>query len=554
MKGSFQKALQREISRQSRWSAIYITGILLLLLLLFSFLLQYSHLVKATRQLVKETEVKLQENKQVLVSLNQEIAGDFLTGDRTDREVFSYFYEKRGRSGFETDLFILDQAGQIVLATDSALEQKFVSDYHLRILLEHASVDFIDPKVLVMADHQHYLIFVQPVLEATEQLGYSVLLVSDRDFMSQSALSSVQYLLTDQFGHVFTKNSTYFVSQPLEKLDTRQWAAHGLFNWQAPLVKYQLPIGRHLTLYTFQTFVPIGFLGLFALFTTATLIGVYFFQMRALGRKIIAYNLAPIEALVSQMQQIPTNEIQKVNLKTGDEFELIANQINQMLAELQQLHTQKLTLEREKLFFERKMLEAQFNPHFLYNTLETIKITHELDGDLTKQLIQNLTMILRYSVSHRDEETYLGKDLTVIASYLAIHAIRFDGLRYQILCPDALHQAQVPRLFLLPLVENAIKYGRQYRIDLEIVVEVAQVADKLVFRVTDNAGGLTPAERTQILASLDSHQTQHGIVNSYRRLREYFEEVQLDLGVNRQGETWVEFRVKGARDVQISHR
>ena len=94
-----------------------------------------------------------------------------------------------------------------------------------------------------------------------------------------------------------------------------------------------------------------------------------------------------------------------------------------------------------------------------------------------------------------------------------------------------------------------MKYGMQYRIDLHIDIQITLEADSLTFLVKDNAGGLTKQERLAILDSLESPHTQHGIVNSYKRLSNFFSDVQLDLGVNRHGETWVKFITKGLTHV-----
>jgi len=195
------------------------------------------------------------------------------------------------------------------------------------------------------------------------------------------------------------------------------------------------------------------------------------------------------------------------------------------------------------------MLEAQFNPHFLYNTLETIKITSMIDASITQDLIQNLTRILRYSVTELEKETTLGKDLEIIEAYLKIHQIRFEQFSYHIDYSQKLYSQVIPKLFLLPLVENALKYGRQYRIDLSISIKITQNQEELTFIIMDNAGGLTKQERLHILESLNSPHTQHGIVNSYKRLNNFFENVELDLGVNPKGETFVKFVTKGRTHV-----
>ncbi|MDU8038394.1 MAG: sensor histidine kinase, partial [Streptococcus sp.] len=90
---------------------------------------------------------------------------------------------------------------------------------------------------------------------------------------------------------------------------------------------------------------------------------------------------------------------------------------------------------------------------------------------------------------------------------------------------------------------------RQYRIDLSISIKITQNQEELTFIIMDNAGGLTKQERLHILESLNSPHTQHGIVNSYKRLNNFFENVELDLGVNPKGETFVKFVTKGRTHV-----
>ena len=78
--------------------------------------------------------------------------------------------------------------------------------------------------------------------------------------------------------------------------------------------------------------------------------------------------------MVYQLQEIPKQAEKRLSLQTGDEFEFMAEKINNMLYELDQLHQKMLTIEKEKMdFCKEKMLEAQFNPHFLYNTLKRLK-------------------------------------------------------------------------------------------------------------------------------------------------------------------------------------
>ena len=348
---------------------------------------------------------------------------------------------------------------------------------------------------------------------------------------------------------MFSNNTNQFTRSTLEKFDEK--LLHSRTHWYAnePLIVQKEKVGAIFSIYTFQSFFPIpNLLGLASILTLCIFF-LYFWQARRIAHKIATHNAVPIESLVYQLQEIPKQAEKRLYLQTGDEFEFMAEKINNMLFELDQLHQKMLTIEKEKWIFERKMLEAQFNPHFLYNTLETIKITSLMDAALTQDLIQNLTRILRYSITDLEKETTICQDLKIIEDYLMIHQIRFEHFSYDIVCPETVDNQPIPKLFLLPLVENAIKYGMQYRIDLHIDIQITLESDSLTFLVKDNAGGLTKQERIAILDSLESPHTQHGIVNSYKRLSNFFSDVQLDLGVNRHGETWVKFITKGLTHV-----
>lgn len=549
MEGSFKQSLQKEIIKKSSWSALLTTGVLMILLVSSSYVLQYYQLVRDTEEIVRHTQDGIASNEQVLRDLDQGIVREFLKGNRTERELYTSFYEKRAQTELVSDLMVLDKAGNTRFTTNRAHNGLMIPAYYLQILMEQSRDERIRPKVIISTNHQHYLLFIHPVIEGGEQIGYSILFINDHDFVSYDDILSAKYILTDKYGNIFAKNSNYFTVSSLEKLDEHLLRKQTVFNAEQPVLTHEAEIGKDLHIYTFQAFFPLQFLAIFSLAVTVAVLTVYLVQARKIAHKIASYNAIPIESLVEQMKLIIADDKKKVQLETGDEFEFMAEQINQMLEELDLLHEQKLLLEREKLLFERKMLEAQFNPHFLYNTLETIKITHELDRSLTNQLIQNLTSILRYSVAQLDHDTSLGEDLEIIRSYLEIHAVRYEGFTYEIICPERLKSQSIPRLFLLPLIENAMKYGRRYRIDLHIQVQIEKGDTGLSFTVMDNAGGLTKQERQKILESLDSNQTQHGVVNSYRRLKDFFGDIQFDLGVNRKGETWIQFVVMEVEDV-----
>ena len=549
MAHSFKHSLQKEILHRSSLAALATSFLLLILLFGFSYFLQKQQLTKDTQQIVQHIRDMKQANYQLLETMNQKMVPEFLEGKHTDRELFSLFYETKAQLKLSSDFIILDDTGELLFSTNRNHQETILAPYYLKLLIQNPIQGKITEKVALSIDKQHYALFIMPIVQNQRVKAYSISFVNENEFVSSIPLINSKYAITDTFGNIYSSNTNQFTQSTLEKFDEKLLQSKTHWYVENPLLIEKRKIEPIFSIYTFQSFFPIpSLLGLASVLTLCIFL-LYFWQARRIAYKIATHNAGPIESLVYQLQEIPKKKEKKLILQTGDEFELIAEKITDMLQELDELHQKMLTIEKEKWIFERKMLEAQFNPHFLYNTLETIKITSMIDASITQELIQNLTRILRYSVTELEKETTLGQDLEIIEAYLKIHQIRFEYFSYQIDCSENLHSQTIPKLFLLPLVENALKYGRQYRIDLAISIQITQEQEALTFIVKDNAGGLTKQERLHILESLDSPHTQHGIVNSYKRLNNFFENVELDLGVNPQGETWVKFVTKGRTHV-----
>ena len=544
MKSSFKHSLEKEILKRSMWLALFTYGLLTILLLIFSFLTQNHELIQDSHTLIHQIRLTLSENEKLLLNLNQNILPGFVEGKRTTREVYSSFYQGRAQAGIHSELMIYDSEGHTLLSTLPALDGTILSQHYLKIVAKHSKEKQVAIKVVNSSSQQRYLLFFCPIVIEGSRKGESVLVIRENDFLSHQDILSIKYILTDRFGNIFTRNSDFFTHSSLQKVDESLIKEQSVFNAKNPLITYQHSVGNDLNIYTFRSFFSLATLFLFSLGLTVTMLGFHIWQVKILSHRVAERNTVPIESLVNQMKRISKGQANELVLQTQDEFEFMAQHINKMLRELEELHEQNLQLESEKLIFERKMLEAQFNPHFLYNTLETIKITSYLDSQLTDQLIQNLTSILRYSVQQLDKETSMGEDLAILSSYLNIHKIRFENFSYELHCSKELEKIAVPRLFLLPLVENAIKYGMKYRIDLHISIEIIEKENNMYFTVWDNAGGLSRKDIAEILKSVKGNQTQHGLVNSYKRVKEFFKAAKLDLGVNRSGHTWVCFIVE----------
>ncbi len=143
---------------------------------------------------------------------------------------------------------------------------------------------------------------------------------------------------------------------------------------------------------------------------------------------------------------------------------------------------------------ELKLLQAQIEPHFLFNTLSNITQLIRDDPRRAENTLENLTTLLRTSLArNRASESTLGQEIDFAAAYLAIQATRMGSrLRYQIDIPDELREIPLPPLLVQPLLENAVIHGIEPQAaGGEITFSARRIEDELILSVSDNGAGIS---------------------------------------------------------------
>ena len=204
--------------------------------------------------------------------------------------------------------------------------------------------------------------------------------------------------------------------------------------------------------------------------------------------------------------------------KTGiREFDELSVTFNIMVHRIELLLERTREEEAKSAEAERKALESQMNPHFLFNTLNTIKALAKMHGEKEIYLTTiRLGKLLRSSIDNRSDNATIRESIELVESYLLIQKLRFgDKLQYSIECSDSLLDVETPKLILQPLVENAITHGLEEKAgDWKIDVQIRSDGERLVLSVRDNGVGFA-----EIPDMADLEHSQHtGLYNVYRRL------------------------------------
>ena len=184
---------------------------------------------------------------------------------------------------------------------------------------------------------------------------------------------------------------------------------------------------------------------------------------------------------------------QTKDVESGDEIALLMDNFNDMTKEIGQL-VEDMKRNHETLrLSETKLLQAQINPHFLYNTLDTaVWLAEAKQNDQVIRLLTYLSDFFRTSLSNGQSFITIQEEQRHIESYLKIQQFRYqDTLAYNIDIDKALYNFTIPKLLLQPLVENALVHGiRGKRGKGTISVTGRLEGDNIVFCVTDDGVGM----------------------------------------------------------------
>ena len=246
--------------------------------------------------------------------------------------------------------------------------------------------------------------------------------------------------------------------------------------------------------------------------------------------------IKPITGISAFIREINQNPDSRLSLDRPDEIGTVAESLNQMLDEKQQM---QLEIEQVKyLAYETELSKkqaeilayrSQINPHFLYNTFECIRdMALFYDVDDIAELTMALSNVFRFAVKGTDMVT-VENELDHIREYAKIINYRFMGkIRIEIDAENAILNCKVFKLLLQPLVENSVFHGLEQKIENGTVWVHVFSPDHatLCFVVEDDGCGIEPERLKQILASLEieKNTTKIGVFNIYQRLKLYYDD------------------------------
>lgn len=485
----------------------------------------------------------LEHSRYVTEELNRTVAGygqvldefagqpELFTGVTESRErvrVFEQFYRTANELGYEAEFYLLDREREPLFPAGGSLPEGLAADvdagWGILGMLERNPQELAVRLVSPWEEQRRMLAIGKAAVKDGELAGYALVLIPGSCFNPVLDRSDAQTIVTDRFGWSVISNNQQFLTssgQVIPELETA--GRHLSWNRHAWLVSSGEACGSLLRVYAvsdIQNIVASLTMGGALVLTALVLMAVW---MLINTRRVTEKKTEDFYRILEVMEEAAGGNLERtIEIESDNEFATIADTYNQMIASL------KTQMENNKRMAElvassqNKQLESQFNPHFLYNTLENIRYMCKMEPDIAEKMVYSLSGLLRYSLDGGEAEVTLKEDLEHLENYLTILRYRFNRrFSYHIdVEPEAL-ACRIPKLVLQPMIENSVKYGFGNQANLKVELKAYLHDGKLVMICRDDGVGMTPAvlsELTQLLAQPVNQSRHSGIYNIHRRI------------------------------------
>ena len=283
----------------------------------------------------------------------------------------------------------------------------------------------------------------------------------------------------------YAENTFYALS---EKIDV------GYADWRVFMIN---PLTYANAAWRQTTFTVISFCG----FMCVILFAASWMISRALSR--------PITRLVESVHEATCDDrLQPISDPGGShEIEILYKSYNELLEHITHLIDHINHEQEEKSNYQFQLIQAQIKPHFLYNTLMTIKSLIDLDmNEMAGEGVYAMSSFYRLSLNKGNDILRMGDELELSMQYMYIQKLRYiDRLDYIFDIPRNLYDYLIPKMTIQPILENAIYHGIKEKAGKGVVEVVGKdMGDSMEFTISDNGNGMTGQELERLRTSINA--------------------------------------------------
>lgn len=445
------------------------------------------------------------------------------------RLVFEEFYRMSGQLGYKAELYVFDGEKQVILSTRKEIPE-YLSDREGVNWGLFGAMDKTpgETRVRLMEawkGSDRDIAMGIAMMREGKTAGYLVFTINSSQLGPVLDRSDSQTIIADRFGRVYLSSNYNLVNSSNQVMKALKLAGRYLpHDKKMYLVSVHPAYHRMFLVYSVTDIQNIVVsLGLSSALIISALVLMTIWVLIS-TKKVTERETRDFYRLLHVMEMARDGNLEtSLEIESENEFRIIADAYRETIASL------KLQMENNRRMTElvaaaqNKQLESQFNPHFLFNTLENIRYMCLIQPETAGKMVFSLSNLLRYSLDGGRAEVTLEEDLEHLENYLMILKYRFNRrFSYVVDVEEPALTCRIPRLVLQPMIENSVKYGFGNQENLKVELKAYIHEDRLIMICRDDGIGMTPGVLCEIQALLEQEENNRrhsGLYNIHRRCR-----------------------------------
>lgn len=527
---------------------------MLIFLSLIGYILYYlffdtlkEHQVNYSIELANKTQYNLEfflnsvNNTAALLSNNANIIEELSTGNGANKEEVNTFLENTASAHpYLKGIYIIGQNNHVYISDPRVKEEDLVLSFE-DLIASNTGEEFYQDSYTYKY-HSSYnartLTYTKHIYDYKNKVDYGLLIIAiNYDFLRE-VISTASVTLTNKMLVVDPNGETLFTFPFNSYLDEvifkhPEVLSENTLRFTDKVFGEESIIVSDTVKYSNWKIISIHPLNniladIQELFFQLVQMIVIFFLVIASFAYLFSYNITkPIITLSNSMKQVEKGNLTvNVNIKNKDEIGELTAAFNKMVSRIDHLIKRTVENEKQKAEMDFKILQAQINPHFLYNTLDSIRWMATLqNAPIVSTMVSSMINLLKYNFSRKDTLVSLSEEIESVKNYISIQKYKYGDMFdivYNI--PEDILEYKTIKFILQPIVENAIFHGFENIEHIGLIEISAQIEEEYLYiTVADNGVGMTEEEQQNVITRKPSKKQylEIGIKNVDDRIKFY---------------------------------
>lgn len=440
--------------------------------------------------------------------LNDERFGVYLGEDRRTANLMYEFYQLKNDLSFNVDIYVYENNDMLVETSNSNPEISFFESQRVWQSKEILENLIFKTTIVNRNIDQHF-----EIIKIVSGQEYKFIIDIDTSDLSR-VLNQSPYtinVILGKYNQVISSNS--------QTTTSRAFKFSGTFNDNSRLTHdgedfyYSISDIENLDLrlLVINKISPVSNISIILLLS---LLGVSAITFLVVSIAWSMMNKKNENAINIMIQNIRSNFMKNRDKDDPifEEFKSIDEDYRKMAKSIDELIAENKKITELSAVDQLNLMNSQFNPHFLFNSLESLRYLTKFDNDKADKYIVDLSRILRYTIDYKGFFASVQQEVEYLESYLKLLKIRYeDRLNYKIEIDDNAWDEQIPKLIIQPLVENSIKYTYRNQQNLDIKVNIYLEEDNIIINIGDNGPGVSKDRLREIKENMKNYTSKFGI-------------------------------------------